>query len=221
VKQHELLVPLKLRYFQSSAITAQTKSVWIVLHGYGQLVEYFHRRAAEVADENTVLVFPEGPHRFYLEGHSGKVGASWMTREWREQDIQNNISYLETLASSICSQMMTEETKIGIIGFSQGAATAMQWMFKGNFKPHKLVLWAGTIPPELDYASSTDLVSKLNPVYVFGNTDQYFNEENIAQISNTFSNHWPNLEVIRFDGGHYLDAHVLRTLNTELISPKG
>ena len=32
---------------------------------------------------------PEGLSRFYLEGFSGKVGATWMTREDRLNDIDN------------------------------------------------------------------------------------------------------------------------------------
>ncbi len=218
MKQQELSVPQVLRYFQSGPITVQTKTVWIVLHGYGQLVEYFHRRVAEVADEQTVLIFPEGPNRFYLEGHSGKVGASWMTREWREQDIENNILYLESLSNTLNAQIISSDTKVGVIGFSQGAATSMQWMFKGKFKPHKLVLWAGTLPPELEYTKAKESIAALNPVYVFGNQDQYFNEESIHQLTSTFADHWPNLEVLRFEGGHYLDPHILRTLNTQLIS---
>jgi len=206
-----------LRYYQSGPITAHTQSIWIVLHGYGQLVEYFHKRVAEVGNESTVLVFPEGAHRFYLEGQSGKVGASWMTREWREQDISNNVSYLELLAETLQAQIKNTTVRIGLIGFSQGAATAMQWMFKGSFKPHKLVLWAGAVPPELNYGEAAEMISKLNPVYVFGNTDQYFNEENISQITTAFHSHWPNLELKRFVGGHYLDKNLLLELNQELM----
>jgi predicted esterase len=206
-----------LRYYQSGPVTSNTESVWIVLHGYGQLVNYFHRRVAETADEKTVLVFPEGPHRFYLEGHSGKVGASWMTREWREQDIENNVNYLEALANQLKEELKITTAKIGVIGFSQGAATAMQWMFKGQFKPNKLVLWAGTIPPELDYDNYKQTIQTLQPAYVFGNTDQYFNQESIDEIALKFSTLWPNLEMVRYQGGHYLDANVLISLNKQLL----
>ena len=65
------------------------KKVLYVLHGYGQLAEFFVRKFRELGDEY-LIVAPEGMHRFYLQGSSGRVGASWMTKEDREQDIKHD-----------------------------------------------------------------------------------------------------------------------------------
>ena len=40
------------------------------------------------------IIAPQGLHKFYLEGTSGRVGASWMTKENREDDIKNYLVYL-------------------------------------------------------------------------------------------------------------------------------
>ena len=84
----------KRRYFQNDL--EGKKQILIALHGYGQLGQYFYRKFNSL-EADFGLVVPEGPHRFYLEGSSGRVGASWMTKEWREQDIQENNSYLKQL----------------------------------------------------------------------------------------------------------------------------
>jgi hypothetical protein len=42
--QKELTFQFKARYFSSGAVTPTTKHIWFVLHGYGQLAEYFIRK---------------------------------------------------------------------------------------------------------------------------------------------------------------------------------
>uniref|UniRef100_UPI0040490757 hypothetical protein n=1 Tax=Fluviicola sp. TaxID=1917219 RepID=UPI0040490757 len=44
------------------------KQVIYVLHGYGQLVSFFKRKFNSFQLSNTLFVFPEGMHRFYLQG---------------------------------------------------------------------------------------------------------------------------------------------------------
>ena len=53
------------------------RDVWFVLHGYGQLAADFLAGFGAVAEPGRLLVAPEGLSRFYTEGSSGKVGASW------------------------------------------------------------------------------------------------------------------------------------------------
>ena len=67
------------------------------LHGYGQLVQFFIRKFQVLDAEQYFVVAPEGLHRFYLKGSSGRVGASWMTKEERQSDIEDYINYLDDL----------------------------------------------------------------------------------------------------------------------------
>ena len=81
----------KRRFYQNDI--TDKKEILIALHGYGQLGQFFFRKFSAI-EKKIGIVIPEGPHRFYLEGSSGRVGASWMTREWRETDIAENTQYL-------------------------------------------------------------------------------------------------------------------------------
>ena len=122
------------------------EKVLYALHGYGQLVEYFIRKFKHTP-EDLLIVAPEGMHRFYLNGTSGRVGASWMTKIARESDISDIISYLNELDRQISSIYTIK--KRYLLGFSQGGAAAARWEQLGNVKFDGMILWACIFPPDL------------------------------------------------------------------------
>ncbi|MEY3237502.1 MAG: hypothetical protein RI883_1603, partial [Bacteroidota bacterium] len=123
------------------------KTIIYVLHGYGQLSEYFIRKFDELK-EKYFIVAPEGMHRFYLKGSSGRVGASWMTKEDRMNDISDNLNWLNQLDAEIASKYQFDK-KI-ILGFSQGGAAAIRWFYNNQFKIDQLIIWAAVFPPDLN-----------------------------------------------------------------------
>jgi hypothetical protein len=86
--QHQLNFQLKARYHKLGEVNASTKQIWWVLHGYGQLSQFFIQKFEVLAKQNICVIAPEGLSKFYLSGNSGRVGASWMTRENRQMDIE-------------------------------------------------------------------------------------------------------------------------------------
>ena len=87
------------RYYLSENYSHK-KKLLIALHGYGQLAQYFAKKFDQLPEDYALLV-PEGMHRFYLQGSSGRVGASWMTKDGREFDIEDNLNYLNQLLSHV------------------------------------------------------------------------------------------------------------------------
>ena len=89
-------------YFKNRKIFTNWKklkkinNVWIVLHGYGML-EYFVKKFECIIDETTLVIAPEATNRFYLANNYKRVGASWMTKLDREQEISDNILFLDKL----------------------------------------------------------------------------------------------------------------------------
>ena len=96
MEEQYISVPLNCRYFQLKA-EGEARAHWYVLHGYGQLARYFIKKFTKLPAKGIHVTAPEGLHRFYLEGSSGRVGASWMTKEDRETDIANYIQVLNAL----------------------------------------------------------------------------------------------------------------------------
>ena len=114
MEAHHFSVKKTTRYFTEGS-SAETHHVY-VLHGYGQHPEFFLRKFIP-ASPNIFLVAPEGLHRYYLNGNSGRVGASWMTKEDRQNDILDYVNYLDAL----CESLSGNAKNITIRGFPKGA----------------------------------------------------------------------------------------------------
>ena len=154
------------------AETNRVQDVWLCLHGYGQLAVWFARNFAHLKDDKRMIIIPEGPHRFYLQGTEGRVGASWMTKEDRLVDIEDQFHYLETLLEEHL-QRHSPNVRIHVFGFSQGVATAMRWLERTNHKIDSLVCWAGSFPPDIDYKRNRNRFAQLNFHGCYGDNDPY------------------------------------------------
>lgn len=166
----------KAVFYQSSMVTSQTKEIWFVLHGYGQLPQYFIRKFKAISNDDRVIIAPGGLSRFYLDGFSGRVGSTWMTKEERLLDIDNYIKYLNSVAEEVLNEA-SKDVKITLLGFSQGSATACRWAEKLNFPFDTLVLHSGAFPPDIDFSG---LGNKLRDKQVYmlrGTEDEFINEE--------------------------------------------
>ena len=143
MEEHSISIQKTTRYYTCGDISKASRLL-VVLHGYGQSAFFFLKKFEFLADKGYYIVAPEGMHRFYLEGTSGRVGASWMTREARLDDIRDNFNYLESLVSKIQEQKTF--ISVDLLGFSQGAATTTRWFEHSKISFRSLVLWASVFP---------------------------------------------------------------------------
>ncbi|UOQ68138.1 alpha/beta hydrolase [Hymenobacter volaticus] len=218
-QEHHLPVTRTARYFQLGELSADTRQVWFVCHGYGQLAAYFirHFAAISTADPTLVVVAPEGLSRFYLQGPSngrGRIGATWMTREDRLFEIEDYVGYLNQLASTILAHVLPE-VRVTVLGFSQGAATVSRWLARARFRPARLVLWAGAFPPDMDFTVATQLMRNLPVTLVCGDDDEFIKSADLEQQREFLRGLGVEPEVVRFAGKHTLDANVLQRLHAQ------
>nr|WP_246455288.1 alpha/beta hydrolase [Hymenobacter citatus] len=201
------------RYYQLGTPGPNTRRVWVVCHGYGQLAAYFIRHFAFLAEDdlNTVVLAPEGLSRFYLQGTSGRVGATWMTREDRLTEIEDYVTYLNQLSDTILAQC-SPDVQILVLGFSQGAATVSRWLAHAPFRAARLVLWAGAFPPDMDLAVAARLLRQVPVTLVCGTQDEYVTAEAVAQQQAALLGLGVDPEIIWFEGRHQLDRAVLQRL---------
>ncbi|MFM6935658.1 MAG: alpha/beta hydrolase [Flavobacteriales bacterium] len=200
--EHTILLQKHFRYFLSEDFT-QKRKLLIALHGYGQLALYFAKKFSQIPEDYALLA-PEGMHRFYLQGSSGRVGASWMTKEGRELDIEDNLRNLNQLLSSVMEHHVFDE--ICLLGFSQGGATAARWYYQGPSRFDRFILWASVFPPDIE----KPVRSTGNTHFVLGTDDPYYTTENQAKERAYFTE--IGFQVHRFDGTHDLDASLLNQL---------
>ena len=93
--------------------------------GMGSSLNIFIRKFIPIANDKRVIVAPGGLSRFYLEGFSGRVGSTWMTKEERLLDIENYISYLNEVANTVLKEA-SEDVKVTLLGFSQRICHRLQ-----------------------------------------------------------------------------------------------
>ncbi len=175
-----------------------------VLHGYGQLAKYFIQKFDKIVELGYNVVAPEGLHRFYLKGNSGRVGASWMTKENRELDIANYISYLNEVYRQVKKQK--KWNKIVVLGFSQGVATAFRWVADGQIKPNQLLICSGMIPPDVNLEENSAVFDSIDMTYFTGKQDPFRTEEAVVSFQARLKSFNHPIEVIEFDGVHEVNV---------------
>lgn len=202
-------------YFLSREPTFEEKEIWLVLHGYGQLAEFFLRKFNSFFSPERLFIAPEGTNYNYLEGFQGRVGANWMTKHERETAIANNHRLLDKLINSLLEKY-TEKPKIKVLGFSQGAATATRWASQWTGKIDTLVLWAGGFALDLNIPEAISAFDESNLILVLGEKDDLITSESILKQEELISSLGIPVRRFTFDGGHELDAQVLgKIINTE------
>ncbi|TNF46661.1 MAG: alpha/beta fold hydrolase [Bacteroidetes bacterium] len=177
--------------------------VVLTLHGYGHSAEFFIRKFSSLYDD-FLFIAPEGLHRFYLNGTEGRVGASWMTKTDREDDISDNILYLDKIIQHILDTYPSK--KIILLGFSQGGATAARWFYsKKNQFVKNLIMWATVFPPDID----ENLIQKedTDNYFVLGNEDQYYKNEAAEKVRTYYRSF--GFKTIDFQGDHDINSETL------------
>ena len=213
-QEHHLTVPRSARYVTLGEMNNDIREVWFVCHGYGQLARFFMQHFTAIAAPQRLIVAPEALSRFYLSGvgGSGRIGATWMTREDRLTEIADYIAYLDTLYEDVFSRIKREQVKVHLLGFSQGTATVCRWATAGKVAADRLILWAGAVPPELDLNAHRELLNRLGLTFVLGDQDEYAQPEQVAQQEEWLQQHGINFRNIRFEGKHQMDGEVLKRL---------
>ena len=164
-------------------------------------------------DDGTRLVIaPEALSRYYEGPISANrntiVAASWMTRDQREDEIRDYVRYLDDLHAHNAKRFGATIPSVTVLGFSQGGAAALRWVAAGHVKPARLVIWASSIAPELDYANNAALRAPTF-TYVCGAKDIYITPKVLDQQLNVLRSAGLNHNAESFDGGHRMDDATL------------
>lgn len=210
MEEHEIIVPRRARYYTSGELRTADE-VWIVIHGYGQLADQFLEAFDPLVGHRRAVVAPEALNRYYKDaGDTGShadtpVGTTWMTRRHREAEIADYVSYLDKLADAV----RPAGARLGVLAFSQGVATAWRWVAMGSVAFDRVVMWAGSMPPDLDLARFPTRFPSRGVDVVYGLDDAMgpwigadAQRERLTAAGISFNVH-------TFDGGHRIDRQTL------------
>ena len=213
ITEHHLTVQRTARYYTIGELTDQTTHIWFCLHGFGQLASFFSQKFTGLDDGKTLIVVPEGLSRLYLNGEYKRIGASWMTREDKQHEINDFLGYLNALYDLVLNGRNANELHISLLGFSQGAATVCRWLNAGHIRADRLILWAGFFSNGISDVIDPARLATVETHYVYGTQDEYF--ELIGDVDACKARlltDVPNLKITAFDGGHRVEPNILRQL---------
>ncbi len=211
--EHHIRVQRTARYYTLGELTEQTTHIWFCLHGFGQLAQYFSRKFTDFADAQTFIVVPEGLSRLYLNGEYNRVGASWLTREDKEHEINDFLAYLNSLYEHVLTGHDSETLHITLLGFSQGAATACRWFNDGHIRADRLILWAGFFPNGLTDVIDANRLTGVETHYVYGRQDEFIEDiADTAAYMGRMQQEVPTLRITAYDGTHRIEPEVLKQL---------
>ena len=218
--QKNIIIPKTARYFVLGEASEQIEEVWFVCHGYGQLANYFIKKFEILNNGKNLIAAPEALHRFYLKDFTGRVGASWMTKEDRSEEIADYINYLDAVYKEVLSQFKNKKIKINVLGFSQATATVCRWL--ANKKPdiNNLILWAGFFPHDLNFEKDKDYFNKIKPRILIGTEDEFYNLETIEKQKKILIEKEFNFEFTHFNGKHEIKEEILLQLIDSIRSNK-
>jgi hypothetical protein len=213
--EHHIEVRRTARYVTLGTLNENTKNIWFVLHGYGQLVEYFIKKFEVLDDGQTYIVAPEALSKFYLKGVGGRVGASWMTRDDRDAEITDYVNYLNDLYDVVLKNKDNKSLKINLLAFSQGNATVMRWLNDGHIDCDRLVLWAAYFGKGINDVIAPEKLQNIEIDFVYGSQDEYLTQIDLPKYVAEIKVDLPHARVFEFDGNHTIDVPTLRQITTE------
>lgn len=205
--------PRTARYYLLGNTINPTK-LWVAIHGYGQQGKYFSKKVEGLIDDDTLIVIPEALNRYYLKGYNGRVGATWMTSDDRQLDINDNATYLEELTNSIYKEFSSLR-ELNVFAFSQGIATACRWYVQSKFYAKRLILWAGSLANDLNYNDHRDKLNSTSISYVFGDKDEFFGDSKILMNESLFLNANIDYQLVTFEGKHIIISDLLKKLSND------
>lgn len=202
------------RYFVSNE-KKNPKTLLFVLHGYGMPARHFLQEFKELDNENTLIVSPEGLSRFYTKGFYGNIGASWMTSEDRENEINDYVNYLDEVYNEVLSNLESKSEKIIFLGFSQGGATVTRWAAKGKSDAEILIIHSSDIPKDIDFSILKEKSVRMKLHCVYGDEDKSIRKENFESSVNLLKEKNIAFEQHVFNGGHNVNIETVKNIISE------
>lgn len=217
MQEHHLEVTRTARYVTLGEGVAAPRAAWFVLHGYGQLGRRFMRSFERLDDGARLVIAPEALNRYYVgdppgvHGPDSVVGATWMTREDRLNEVHDYVRYLDRLHEHVVSRFEAPP-RLTVLGFSQGVHTACRWTVLGKARPATLILWGAAMPPDLELESAASAWRATRLRIVAGERDESFSPAMAARTRDRLRAAGIDAELVLHPGAHVVHRETLERL---------
>ncbi|WP_424493736.1 alpha/beta hydrolase [Salinimicrobium sp. GXAS 041] len=196
-------------YSTLNDFTPQTKNVWIVFHGIGYLSRYFLRHFKHLDPEENYIIAPQAPSKYYLNNKYKHVGASWLTKENTEVEMENILHYLDEIYHK---EDLKNAKNLIVLGYSQGVSVATRWVARRKIQPAQLIIHSGKIPAELK-PSNFEFLKNTQIKLLWGTKDPYLNADVIKnEKQHSTALFGSRVEYISFDGVHEVNQDLIKRI---------
>ena len=206
--EKEIVYTISNSYTTLNSLTSKTKNVIFACHGMGYLSRYFLKYFKGVNSDDNYIIIPQAQSKYYIAPKMKHVGASWLTKENTLKEMENIISYFD----SVLSNEKIENLNFIFLGYSQGVSVAMRYLAKRKIIVSKLILMSGGIPKELTPKDFKYLKNKAVIYYVYGDKDEYITEDFLNSEKKRFEDLFSNINYIEFDGNHEIKTEIIESI---------
>ncbi|WP_417886590.1 alpha/beta hydrolase [Zunongwangia sp.] len=190
--------------------TQNTKNVWLVFHGLGYLSRYFIRHFIGLNSDENYIIAPQAQSKYYLKDNYRHVGASWLTKEKTDTEIENVLQYLEKVYEV---ENLKNAPNLIVLGYSQGVSIATRFLARKKLECEQLILHSGKVPSEL-HPKDFAFLKNTKTTYLYGTEDNYLKKGIIKVEEERMNTLFPyNFEIISYNGGHEFNTEIIEKLS--------
>lgn len=194
-----------------------TKNIWVACHGLGYLGRFFANYFKSLDPQENYVIVPQAPSKYYQGKDFKHVGASWLTRENTQLEIQNILAYLNAVSHK--ENLLQNTEKLVVFGFSQGVSVALRWVAQSKINCKAIVIHSGGIPKELGPENFSFLDVNTKVYLLYGTKDEYITEQRIKEEGEKAENLFGHrLKIISFDGEHIVNTELILKISEEINS---
>ncbi len=210
LKSHQFKTPRTAHIYTHNEPTDKTEYIWFVAHGYGQLASSIIRKLMHLEEQHYV-VSVEALSRFYFSFEKQIVGASWMTKNDRFDEIDDINHYLDSVYAQFVTANINPNTKIIFLGFSQGGICIARWMSMTKPRCDHFISWGSALPDDVDYYNPeiTGYFKSFKTSFICGTNDEFFYAERMDKYTAFLAKLPFKVEHISFEGKHEILVPVL------------
>jgi predicted esterase len=176
----------------------------IAFHGYAQSAEdmLFALRRAPAIQAHWNICAVQALHRFYSVRNRDVV-ASWMTRQDREQAIEDNLQYIHNVLDDSALCLESPGNTLVFLGFSQGAAMAWRVGTRLLGQTRAIAAIGGDLPPDLEPAAFSDWPGTI--LIARGKKDRIYSQDRAESDIERLRKHKAQAMFQHYEGKHELN----------------
>ena len=178
------------------------RGILVGFHGYTENAEK-HLADLETIPGNAdwALVAVDALHAFYASrSGTGRVARGWMTRDLREEAIEDNVRYVRDILNAVRPRFGWR-LPVALLGYSQGASMAWRTALLAGHEIAAAIALAGDVPPESALLPPSSPFPR-RALLVRGESDEWYGAEKLEDDRALLSARCVEVVTLTCPGGH-------------------